>query len=55
MKKKMVGLIVIGIMIAAMGVATVQACCGPQDEIAGKLCKAGFEAQGYECPWLSPW
>ena len=55
MKKKIVGLMIVGIMLAAIGVVTVQACCGTQDEIAGKVCKASLEAKGYTCPWTSPW
>jgi len=55
MNTKILVVVLVATVVTAAGMATVQACCGPQDEAAGKICKAGFEARGYECPWSPPW
>ena len=41
------------ILLFAATIITVSALS--PDEAAGKACKAGFESQGYVCPWSPPW
>ena len=50
-KKALVVTVVLLICLATIAVISAS---GP-DKAAGKICKAGFENQGYTCPWSAPW
>ena len=50
--KKVLAIAVVILLVAAT-IVTVSALS--PDEAAGKVCKAGLEADGCTCPWSPPW
>ena len=43
----------VAILLIVATIITVSALS--PDEVAGEVCKAAFEADGYTCPWSPPW
>ena len=47
--------LIVAVVLLICLAMTVTASALSPDKAAGKICKAGFENQGYACPWSVPW